>query len=232
MSKLFDELYDIDQESDITIDIAEQTALSDFKNWCDKFVNQHPKVSNLSSYEIKNGDINYIFEKRVDRDSSRFHHIILPLHYITESPFPISWIDINYELGYSDEIILHLIGPAYYTDADLIEDDHIYHITEEDLESLKLLKSKVKIFNVVLNNICFDDLSLYYKFVDIIHDNFEKYPIFNYFTKIKETYKHKKYQFLSSFAAQEKIPKEKLLYNNKIKISYASGQYNVYVKRD
>ena len=231
MSKLFDDLYDINQESDTTIDISENIALFEFRNWCDKFISQL-KLSNLISYEIIEGDINYIFENKIDKDDSKFHHIILPLHYITESPYPISWLNINYELGENDKVVLYLIGPAYYNDYNLNAEDHLYHITEDDLETLKILKSKVKIFNVVVNNICFDDLSLYYKFVDIIHDNFEKYPIFLYSIKIKETYKHKKYQFLSSFVDQEKIPKEKLLYNNKIKISYASAKYNVYVRRD
>ena len=231
MSNLFDDLYDIDQETNQDIDLADNISISNFIDWCDKIINT-VKISNLISYEIDSVNINYIFENKVDRDNSKFHDIILPLHYITESPCPISSIDINYELDENDKIVLYLIGPVYYSDVDLIEDDPLYHITEQDLESLKILKSKIKIFNVVLNNICFDDLSLYYKFVDIIHDNFEKYPIFSYFTKIKETYKHKKYQFLSSFVEQDKIPKEKLLYDNKIKISYASGRYNIYVKRD
>ena len=217
---VFDDLYDIDQENNLSIEIMDNNLLQEFKLWYDDISNDKYKIDNLNSYDIIDDNVNIIFSQKQENNNDI---IILPLNYIFESPYPISNIDINYDIN-NENIILYLINPIY--------NNEYYNLTEDDLNSLKILKSKLQFSEIIIYNSVFNNINLYNDFINIIYNNFNIYPTFHYLTKIKETDKHKKYNYISSFITQDKIPKETMLYNNNINILYELTKYNVYIKRD
>ena len=216
---VFDDLYDIDQENNLSIEIMDNNLLQEFKLWYDDISNDKYKIDNLNSYDIIDDNVNIIFSQKQENNNDI---IILPLNYIFESPYPISNIDINYDIN-NENIILYLINPIY--------NNEYYDLTEDDLNSLKILKSKLQFSEIIIYNSVFNNINLYNDFINIIYNNFNIYPTFHYLTKIKETDKHKKYNYIS-FITQDKIPKETMLYNNNINILYELTKYNVYIKRD
>ena len=117
---VFDDLYDIDQENNLSIEIMDNNLLQEFKLWYDDISNDKYKIDNLNSYDIIDDNVNIIFSQKQENNNDI---IILPLNYIFESPYPISNIDINYDIN-NENIILYLINPIYNNEYyDLTEDD-------------------------------------------------------------------------------------------------------------
>lgn len=214
MDNIFDDIYEIEDEQNLDIEIIEDSKLIVFKKWFEETINNKYKFDNLDSYIIDdNNDINFIFsQKSLNRTE---HYIILPLNYILDSENIISYININYDLKDDDSLTLFIMNPIYKDN----DNYKHYEITESDLLFLQNLKSKVKLNKVIFNG-TFKNLDLYNKFIDIIFENFNIYPTFYYLTQIKESNINKKYYYISSFINQDKIPKETLLRDNNINIIY------------
>ena len=211
MDNLFDDIYNDD--IDLSSEIIEEQNINSFKSYFEDINNNKYKIDNIKTYKIEENNISFIFSST--KESTKYV-LILPIKYITESPYIISYLDINYDITENDSITLYLINH--------FNNDEPYIITEQDLILLDSLSSKLNITEIIFNG-CFNSVDLYYKFINMIYNNFKIYPSFYFLTKIKETEKHKKYYYISSFINQEKISKETLLYNGNINIVFKQWKY-------
>ena len=208
MEDLFNDIYN--DNIDLSLEIIEEQNINRFKTYFENINNYKYKIDNINTYKIEGNEITLIFSKKIDKSINK-NILILPIKYIIESPHIISYLDINYEINENESIILYLVNH--------FNNNEPYKITEEDITLLSNLLSKLNISEIIFYG-CFKSVDLYYKFNKMIYENFKIYPFYYFLTQIKETEKHKKYYYISSFIMQDKISKETLLYNGNIKIVF------------
>ena len=92
-------------------------------------------------------------------------------------------------------------------------------LSMNDLDRLSVIESKINVNRIIYEGI-FSSIEIYDRFIEVIRNNFGIYPEFSYLCMIKEKETDKKYRYITEFINSDKIPKEKLLYDNKIKILY------------
>jgi len=187
-------------------EIFEENEREYFATWFDdvikykdiEFCNKH----NISKYELIYNDITLYFLKNKDNNI-----IYCPITYLIKSPYIISYIDIE---EHKENIIFYLYCPF------ILSENNIYELTMLDVDKLSVLENKIK-FNKILINAKFSDINVYYKFVETIYDIFKIYPEFSYLTIIKDD---KKDKYITEFINSDKIPKNKILFDNNVKIYY------------